>query len=123
MTHILGVNQRWSHQRLIPTAVTCILGLVHFHAVLWFSPSSYPLLNYMPCLFESLLSLVTLLTIALNALTQLLLEGAVTRPLFGHAATLLPRSDEDFSIVLLRLGAASLEATSVAGLGNEVGGV
>ena len=77
----------------------------------------------MPCLFETGLVAVTLLTIALNALTQLLLEGSVTRPLFGHQATLLPKWDEDFSIVLLRLGTASLEATSVAGLGNEVGGV
>ena len=77
----------------------------------------------MPCLFETGLIAVTLLTIALNALTQLLLEGSVTRPLFGHQATLLPKWDEDFSIVLLRLGTASLEATNVAGLGNEVGGV
>jgi hypothetical protein len=123
MIHMLGVNQRWSHQRLIPTSITSILSLVHFHTVLWFSPSSYPLLNYVPCLFETGLTAVTLLTIALNALTQLLLEGSITRPLFGHQATLLPKWDEDFSIVLLRLGTASLEATSVAGLGNEVGGV
>ena len=77
----------------------------------------------MPCLFESGLALVTLLAIVLNALTQLLLEGSVTRPLFGHQATLLPKWDEDFATVILRLGTASLEATSVAGLGNEVGGV
>jgi hypothetical protein len=123
MTHIMGIKKQWSNQRFVPTAIACLLGLTHFHAVLWFSPSSYPLLNYMPCLFESLLALVTILTISLNAVTQLLLEGAITRPLFGHAATLLPKWDEDFSIALLRLGTASLEATSVAGLGNEVGGV
>lgn len=121
--HILGVKQRWSHQRLIPTMIITFLSLAHFHTVLWFSPASYPLLNFVPCVFESALTLVTLLTISLNALTQLLLEGTVTRPLFGHQATLLPRWDEDFSIVLLRLGTASLEATNVAGLGNEVGGV
>lgn len=120
---MLGVSQRWSHQRLVPTSITSLFSLVHFHTVLWFSPSSYPLLNYMPCLFETGLIAVTLLTIALNVLTQLLLEGSVTRPLFGHQATLLPKWDEDFSIVLLRLGTASLEATNVAGLGNEVGGV
>jgi hypothetical protein len=123
MIHMLGVHQRWSHQRLVPTSITSIISLVHFHTVLWLSPSSYPLLNYVPCLFETGLIAVTLLTIGLNALTQLLLEGSITRPLFGHQATLLPKWDEDFSIVLLRLGTASLEATSVAGLGNEVGGV
>src|SRR5882762_2423141 len=123
MIHMLGVSQRWSHQRLVPTSITSILSLIHFHAVLWLSPSSYPLLNYLPCLFETGLAAVTLLAITLNALTQLLLEGSITRPLFGHQATLRPKWDEDFSIVLLRLGTASLEATSVAGLGNEVGGV
>ncbi|KAA1469242.1 hypothetical protein DENSPDRAFT_772776 [Dentipellis sp. KUC8613] len=123
MIHFLGVKQSWSNQRLVPTTICSLLTLLHFHSVLWFSPASYPLLNYMSCIFESLLIVVTLLAFALNALTQILLEGAVTRPFFGHAATLMPKWDEDFSIVLLRLGTASLEATSVAGLGNEVSAV
>ena len=45
------------------------------------------------------------------------------RFLFGHQAALLPKWDEDFSIALLRVGTASLEASSVLGLGHEVGGV
>lgn len=57
---------------------------------------------------------------SLNILTQLLLEGSVTRIFIGHATSLMPKWDEDFSIVLFRLGIASLDATSVAGLGNEV---
>jgi hypothetical protein len=120
--HILGIKQRWAYHRLVPTAATSILALIHFHIVLWSSPLSYPLLNYMPCLFDSFLALITVLTVALNALTQILLEGAITRPLFGHA-TLLPKWDEDFSIALLRLGTASLEATSLAGLCNQVSAV
>ncbi|KAF7979601.1 hypothetical protein HWV62_41916 [Athelia sp. TMB] len=88
---------------------------------IWISPTSYPLLNYLPCIFESGLLCVTLLALGLNVLTQILLEGTISRPLFGHHETLLPKWDEDFSIVLLRMGTASLEATSVAGLGNEVG--
>lgn len=77
----------------------------------------------MPCLFESVLLFVTFLAIFLNALTQIVAEGSVSRPLFGHHAALLPRLDEDFSIALLRMGTASLETSSVAGFGNEVGGV
>ena len=57
---------------------------------------------------------------SLNILTQLLLEGSITRLFIGHATSLMPKWDEDFSIVLFRLGIASLDATSVAGLGNEV---
>lgn len=66
---------------------------------------------------------VTAVACALNVLTQLLLEGAIRQPLFGHAQSLAPKIDEDFTVVLLRLGTASLETTSIAGLGNEVGGV
>ncbi|KIJ69205.1 hypothetical protein HYDPIDRAFT_172656 [Hydnomerulius pinastri MD-312] len=121
--HCLGIRQKWSNHRLVPSAFVSILALIHFHAVLWFSDSSYPLLNYMPCLFESILLSVTILAMFLNVLTQVVTEGSVTRPLFGHHSALLPKWDEDFSIALLRMGTASLEASSVAGLGNEVGTV
>jgi len=56
-------------------------------------------------------------------MTQLLLEGRITQPLLGHYRSLAPRSDEDFAVALLRIGTASLDATSAAGLGNEVAGV
>lgn len=100
-----------------------MLALIHFHSVLWFSPSSYPLLNYVTCIFDSMLLLVILVAFSLNILTQLLLEGSVARLFVGHAEFLMPRWEEDFSSVLLRLGIASLEATSVTGLGNEVSGI
>ncbi|KAI0273512.1 hypothetical protein BC834DRAFT_854155 [Gloeopeniophorella convolvens] len=123
MIHLIGIKQSWSNQRLIPTTICSVLTLIHFHSVLWSSPLSYPLLNYMSCIFDTLLLIVILVAFLLNILTQLLLEGSINRPFVGHAASLMPKWDEDFSIVLLRLGIASLEATSVAGLGNEVGSV
>ncbi|KAH9079298.1 hypothetical protein EDB83DRAFT_2341847 [Lactarius deliciosus] len=123
MIHFIGVKQSWSNQRLIPTTICSMLTLIHFHSVLWFSPSSYPLLNYVSCIFDSMLLLMILVAFSLNILTQLLLEGSVTRLFVGHAASLMPKWDEDFSSALLRLGIASLEATSVAGLGNEVSGI
>jgi hypothetical protein len=123
MIHFIGVKQSWSNQRLIPTTICSMLTLAHFHWVLWSSPSSYPLLNYVSCIFETLLVLVIIVAFLLNILTQLLLEGSVTRLFIGHSASLLPKWDEDFSIVLFRLGIASLDATSVAGLGNEVSGI
>lgn len=123
IVHCLGIKQKWSNHRLIPSAVVTLLGLIHFHAVLWFSRSSYPLLNYMPCLFETLLLSFIILAVFLNGLAQFVTEGSITQPLFGHHSVLLPKWEEDFAIVLLRLGTASLEATSVAGFGNEVGSV
>jgi len=120
MIHFTGAKQSWSNKRLIPTTICSVMTLTHFHWVLWLSPSSYPLLNYVSCIFESMLLLVIVVAFSLNVLTQLLLEGSITRLFIGHTASLMPKWDEDFSIVLLRLGIASLDATSVAGLGNEV---
>jgi hypothetical protein len=121
--HFLGVKKDWSRQRLVPTSICSLLSLIHFHCVFWKSPTSYPLLNYFPAFLESFLASATLLACGLNILTHILLEGAIRRPIFGHVESLAPKWDEDFSIVLLRLGTASLEATNLAGLGNEVGGI
>ncbi|KAF4576399.1 hypothetical protein EYR36_001003 [Pleurotus pulmonarius] len=147
--HILSINKRWAHHRLLPTALSSCLSLTHFHLTLWSHPSpfspydrasnppsitSYPLLNYIPNIFESLLLATSLLTITLNAITQLLLTGHIDRPLVGLGLnsglgssnggwSWSPPWEEDFSVLLLRVGTASLEATGLRGLGNEVGGV
>ncbi|EKM60735.1 uncharacterized protein PHACADRAFT_246840 [Phanerochaete carnosa HHB-10118-sp] len=123
MTHCLEVKKSWGRKRLIPTTIVGILSLIHFHLVVWCFPSSYPLPNIVPNFVESFLLFITIVTTALNAMTQLLMNGTITKPLVGHAATLVPKWEEDFSVVLFRLGTASLEATSVAGFGNEVGGI
>lgn len=121
--HLIGIKQDWSSHRLFPSAFVSFLGLAHFHSVLWLSDSSYPLLNYVPSLFDSTLLAVVFLALFLNVFTQIATEGTVSRFLFGHQAALLPKWDEDFSVALLRLGTASFEASSVLGLGNQVGGV
>jgi hypothetical protein len=45
--------------------------------------TSYPILNYIPNMFETILILLISLTIFLNVITQLLLTGRVTKPLLG----------------------------------------
>lgn len=83
-------------------------------------------------MFETLLLCTIFLTIFLNVITQLLLTGRVDKPLLGlgisHGSTSEGWSetipwDEDFGVVLLRVGTASLEATGLRGWGNEVTGV
>ncbi|KAF8801639.1 hypothetical protein BYT27DRAFT_7114356 [Phlegmacium glaucopus] len=162
--HILSVSKRHSRHRLIPTALTSFLSLAHFHGTLYhhlFGSSSdsptgpaislarlkstpylggsrftYPLLNYVPNIFETVLIGTILLTISLNALVQLLARGRVDRIFSGlgvrsgvnsqedETTTLgffqqLPY-EEDFGILLLRVGTASLEATGLRGWNNEV---
>lgn len=119
----MEIRPRWAKLRLVPTTVVGILSLIHFHTVFWFYPASYPIPNYVPNLVESVLLCITFFTLLLNAFTQLCLTGGISKPLLGHTASLMPKWDEDFTAVLFRLGTASLEATNVAGLGNEVGGV
>ncbi|KAJ6584747.1 hypothetical protein B0H19DRAFT_1206465 [Mycena capillaripes] len=99
---------------------------------LYSRPTGYgnlPLLNYVPNAFETILILTISLTVVLNALTQLILTGSVSRPLLGlglsgsgtsGAWMWAPPYDEDWGVVLLRVGTASLEATGLRGWGNEL---
>lgn len=91
--------------------------------MVFFSSTHYPLINYVSSVLETALLIIILLTLSLHILTQVLLEGQITRPFFGPSPVFLPRWDEDFSVALLRLGTASLDATSAAGLGNELAGI
>ncbi|KAK0196477.1 hypothetical protein F5146DRAFT_1152389, partial [Armillaria mellea] len=78
-----------------------------------------------------MLLITIILTISLNCLTQLMLTGSVTRPLLGlglagrstSAWSWSPNWDEDFGVLILRVGTASLEATGLRGWGNEMGTV
>jgi hypothetical protein len=45
--------------------------LTHFHSVLWLSDSSYPLLSYVLCLFESTLLAIVFLALFLNVFTKI----------------------------------------------------
>ncbi|EJF66350.1 hypothetical protein DICSQDRAFT_166043 [Dichomitus squalens LYAD-421 SS1] len=120
--HCLEIKRRWTNWRLAFSAASGLFALLHFHYVQWFSTTPFPLTTYAARVVESIMFSIITLTVALNALTQLLSEGTITRPVFGHSA-LMPKWDEDFNVALFRLGTASMEATAVAGLGNEVGGV
>ncbi|KAG0701752.1 hypothetical protein DFH29DRAFT_982593 [Suillus ampliporus] len=113
--HLIGIKQDWSSHRLFPSAFVSFLGLAHFHSVLWLSDSSYPLLNYVPSLFDSTLLAVVFLALFLNVFTQIATEGTVSRFLFGHQAALLPKWDEDFSVALLRLGYSKLRGVECIG--------
>jgi hypothetical protein len=123
----MGTRLRWSQQRLLPTTFVAILTLSHFFYLTIFSlsPSSYPLLSYVPALLESSLLFITFLTIILNILTQIVTRGRVewrgARGVLGEGMRV--RMDEDFAVAVLRVGTGCLEASAVAGLGNEVGGV
>jgi hypothetical protein len=94
---------------------------VHFnYAIYTRHILEYPYALLVPSIFEEFFLLQILLTTGLNALTQVLLQGRITRPLFGPGAAALPDLDEDFGVALIRIGTCSIEATSTKGLGNEV---
>lgn len=94
---------------------------VHFNYALYTRHIlEYPYALLVPSIFEEFFLLQILLTAGLNAFTQILLQGRVTRPLIGVGAAALPDLDEDFGVALIRIGTCSIEATSTTGLGNEV---
>ncbi|RXW23638.1 hypothetical protein EST38_g2202 [Candolleomyces aberdarensis] len=186
--HSLSVWKRFSTHRLLPTTLSSILSLTHFHGALfsYFYGSgsdtttsfrqrgngkgadqaqarlltTYPILNYIPNLFETLLILTILLTLGLNVIVQLAVRGRVDRIFSGlgirpsSSSSLISPPwleqgddfddsqdqqeqqqdgaggfwsflqtlpyDEDFGVLLLRIGTASLEATGLRGWSNEV---
>ncbi|KAF9532760.1 hypothetical protein CPB83DRAFT_580491 [Crepidotus variabilis] len=181
MFHILSISKRLSTHRLLPTTLSSILSLIHFHTTILMhlsnlpstspqvsptstiptptpsqSPASspfekrlsqrqlpsyiganasYPLLNYVPNVIETILLGTIILTIGLNAIAQLLVRGRVDRLFSGLGLGGLSGEhdnnslrgiimnlpyEEDFIIVLLRAGIASLEATGLRGWANEV---
>ncbi|KAG2019752.1 hypothetical protein CC2G_005162 [Coprinopsis cinerea AmutBmut pab1-1] len=163
--HALSVYRPWSSHRLFPTALSSFLSLIHFHGALWsyirksqqssnppFSSSednnprilaTYPILNYIPNLFETLLLITIFLTIVLNVVVQMVVRGRVERVFSGLGVSPIHNDDdtpgvapgtgsgiraffrnlpyeEDFGVLLLRVGTASLEATGLRGWSNEV---
>ena len=126
--HCLSVSRRLSTHRLIPTTLTSLLSLAHFHMTLYsrffssnspapatataiptltssasVSPaithapsrlqrvfptahdfhSNYPLLNYIPNMFETVLLSTIVLTVIMNVVVQLLVRGRIERPFIG----------------------------------------
>ncbi|KAH9848914.1 hypothetical protein C2E23DRAFT_842094 [Lenzites betulinus] len=120
--HCLEVKRRWTQYRLTISTAISLVALLHFHLIVWVSPPAYPITTFAARMVESVMLVVIGFSVGLNAFTQLLFSGTISRPIFGHSA-ILPRPDEDFNVALFRLGTASMDATAVAGLGNEVGGV
>ncbi len=115
MFHVLSISKRLTSHRLIPTTLTSLLSLIHFHTTLYFhfagtsnsvTPAttvtsiptakttrrthaylavnaSYPLLNYVPNLFETLLLSTIFLTVLINATAQLLVQGRIEQLFSG----------------------------------------
>jgi hypothetical protein len=80
----------------------------------------YPLLQVVPSFLELFLAFMVFCTMGINILSQILQYGGLVRPLFAPGAGSLPTGDEEFCLALVRLGTSSVDATSAAGLGNEV---
>lgn len=94
---------------------------IHFVYVLWTGQMmNYPLLQVVPSFLELFLAFMIVCTMGINILSQILQYGRIARPLFAPGAGALPARDEEFCLALVRLGTSSVDATSAAGLGNEV---
>ncbi|PCH37637.1 hypothetical protein WOLCODRAFT_95538 [Wolfiporia cocos MD-104 SS10] len=119
LLHALELLPPRRRNRLYPTAFCSLLTLAHFHALVWTRPHAYPLTNFFPCVTESTLLAVILLSLGLGALTQLLTEGRVRRwlPAGGGGgdgrdawAVWGEWDREDWGVVLARMGTAEVRA-------------
>ncbi|KAH8813468.1 hypothetical protein DL96DRAFT_1626133 [Flagelloscypha sp. PMI_526] len=134
LLHAMAIHKPLENYRLIPTAISSLLSLIHFHGTLWAWPEAwspvrpptptsprrlppgipqYPLLNYIPSILETTLILIIGLTLALNALAQIIVVRRVQNIAVGlDLARIESIYSEDFPVLLLRLGTASLESSA-----------
>lgn len=78
-----------------------------------------PALRHLTRLSELFFFTVSLITIAIHALAQLVVDHRITADIFGRSSR-LPGWNDDFSLAVILYGAACLETTHASGLSNEV---
>ncbi|ORX38441.1 hypothetical protein BD324DRAFT_645064 [Kockovaella imperatae] len=109
--------------QLVPTAVCGGLGLGHFVFALWTSPLKFPSFTFLTHLMALFLSIIIISSVIVKAITHLFTLGYLPSPIFANLLPhegVMPSLEDDFGIVLLKLGTACLEASQFSGLRNEL---
>ena len=121
--------------QLIPTAVCGGLGLSHFVYALFTSPLKFPSFTFLTHLVSVqnmaqadfqmalFLSIIILFSVFAKAITHLFTLGYLPSPIFANLLPhegVIPSSEDDFGIALLKLGTACLESSQFSGLRNEL---
>ncbi|KAJ3091216.1 coq1 putative hexaprenyl diphosphate synthase [Quaeritorhiza haematococci] len=120
--NVLALFGVWRPYKLIPTTFFGLLDIAHFVLVVYLHPGqkgNYPVLIYLSRFPELCILCITLIVAFLHGATVLVTEGDVRTP--AHVLW-APRIslNEDFNLVLFKLGCACLEATQNIGLTHEL---
>lgn len=103
--------------RLVISGVFGVASLLHYAFAA--KTGRYPFLEALSRTPEIALVLIVALTVALHALTMLLLEGKIQTHRLLFSRSNLPSMDEDWSLALFKLGTACMESTRLTGLERE----
>ena len=106
--------------RLAFTTVTGLLLSAHFLFVTIYT-NEYPVLHSATRVIETLVVGIIALTIVLHALTMYLVDGSVRMDKLLRLRGTQPRPNDDFSLAVLKVGNACLQATQCSGLAREIG--
>ncbi|KAF9510106.1 hypothetical protein BS47DRAFT_1348405, partial [Hydnum rufescens UP504] len=135
LLHAMNVKKTWGTQRIIPTSICGLLGIAHFVYSLITNPSLHPHPTSVTSAIELALLLIIAITHALDFFTRLLLSPAfdpntsdtptsffLTPSSWSTAVRSieLVNSADDFTVAIVKMGMACLEATNFVGLANEV---
>lgn len=102
------------------------MGLVHFVYALTTSPLKFPSFTFVTHLLALLLSIIIVLSVVLKAFTHLFTLGYLPSPVWVNLLPhegVVPSIEDDFGVVLLKLGTACIEASQLSGLRNELVGI
>lgn len=102
------------------------MGLTHFVYALTTSPLKFPSFTFVTHLMALFLSIIIILSIVLKAFTHLFTLGYLPSPVFINLLPhegVIPSVEDDFGVVLLKMGTACIEASQLSGLRNELAGI
>lgn len=124
VTELLGLQflriwRRPPISRLVFSSVLGLLMTLHY-VYTTLSTDEYPIIHSTSRFMEALTGGIIVLTVCLHAFTMLMTDGRISfhRLMFTHVN--MPRSTDDYTIAVLKLGTACLHATRFSGLALEL---
>lgn len=123
IVELLGLQllQCFARPPISRLAFTSLLGIsmsIHYVYTTW-NTYEYPTIHATSRILEVLTVSIILLSVFLHALTMLIVDGRIQLRHRLFARTQLPRSTDDFSLAVLKLGTACLQATRHVGFSLE----
>lgn len=137
----MELSDQARHNQLLPTTVCGLFGLIHFVYALMTSPLKFPSFTFLThlvslyglsqtdahhCQMALFLSIIIVFSVILRGLMHIFTLGYIPSPIIANLLPhqgVTPNPEDDFGVMLIKLGTACLDSTQYSGLRNELVGI